>query len=76
MVDREVKRAAGKGIGYDRWVTMHNLKAWSKTFMYLQENDLLSPDKLNATVDAAGAEAREARERYDAAAAAEARTQP
>ena len=76
MVDREVKRAAGKGIGYDRWATMHNLKAWSKTFMYLQENDLLSPDKLNATVDAAGAEARAARERYDAAAAAEARAQP
>ena len=37
MVDREAKRAEGKGIGYDRWATMHNLKAWSKTFMYLQE---------------------------------------
>lgn len=31
--------------------------------------DLLSPDKLSAAVDAAGAEAREARSRYDAAAA-------
>ena len=69
MVDREAKRAEGKGIGYDRWATMHNLKAWSKTFMYLQEHDLLSPDKLSAAVDAAGAEAREARSRYDAAAA-------
>ena len=69
MVDREAKRAEGKGIGYDRWASMHNLKAWSKTFMYLQEHDLLSPDKLSAAVDAAGAEAREARERYDAAAA-------
>ena len=68
MVDREAKRAEGKGIGYDRWATMHNLKAWSKTFMYLQEHDLLSPDKLSAAVDAAGAEAREARSRYDAAA--------
>ncbi len=58
-----------KGIGYDRWATMHNLKAWSKTFLYLQEHDLLSPDKLSAAVDAAGAEAREARSRYDAAAA-------
>ena len=35
MVDREAKRAEGKGIGYDRWASMHNLKAWSKTFMYL-----------------------------------------
>jgi len=35
----------------------------------LQERDLLSPDKVDAAVDAAGAEAREARERYDAAAA-------
>ncbi len=69
MVDREAKRAEGKGIGYDRWASMHNLKVWSKTLMYLQEHDLLSPDKLNAAVDAAGAEAREARSRYDAAAA-------
>ena len=69
MVDREAKRAEGKGIGYDRWASMHNLKAWSKTFMYLQEHDLLSPDKLSAAVDAAGAEARDARSRYDAAAA-------
>ena len=37
--------------------------------MYLQEHDLLSSDKLNAAADAAGAEAREARSRYDAAAA-------
>ena len=69
MVDREAKRAEGKGIGYDRWASMHNLKAWSKTFMYLQEHDLLSPDKLSAAVDAAGTEARDARSRYDAAAA-------
>lgn len=48
MVDREAKRTEGKGIGYDRWASMHNLKAWSKTFMYLQEQDLLSPDKLGA----------------------------
>ena len=61
MVDREAKRAEGKGIGYDRWASMHNRKAWSKTFMYLQEHDLLSPDKLIAAVDAAGAEARDAR---------------
>ena len=56
MVDREAKRTEGKGIGYDRWASMHNLKAWSKTFMYLQEHDLLSPDKLIAAVDVAGAE--------------------
>ena len=27
MVDREAKRAEGKGIGYDRWASMHSLKA-------------------------------------------------
>ena len=27
MVDREAKRTEGKGIGYDRWASMHNLKA-------------------------------------------------
>ena len=37
--------------------------------MCMQEHDLLSPDKLNAAVDAAGTKARKARSRYDAAAA-------
>ena len=69
LIDIQAKLTEGKGIGYDRWASMHNLKAWSKTFMYLQEHDLLSPDKLSAAVDAAGMEAREARSRYDAAAA-------
>ena len=26
MVDREAKRAEGKGVGYDRWAAKHNLK--------------------------------------------------
>jgi len=26
MVDRETKRAEGKGVGYDRWASLLNLK--------------------------------------------------
>ena len=31
MVDREAKRAEGKGVGYDRWAAVHNLKQMAAT---------------------------------------------
>ena len=31
MVDRAAKRAEGKGIGYDRWAAVHNLKQMAAT---------------------------------------------
>ena len=31
MVDREAKRAEGKGVGYDRWAAKHNLKQMAAT---------------------------------------------
>ena len=69
MVDVEAKKAEGKGIGYEKWAKLHNLKEWSKSFLYLQENDLLTPEQIDAAVAEAAAVSREARSRYDAAAA-------
>ena len=33
MVDREAKRAEGKGVGYDRWAAKYNLKPVSYTHL-------------------------------------------
>lgn len=68
MVDVEAKKAEGKGVGYEKWAKLHNLKEWSKSFRYLQENDLLTPEQIEAAVAEAAAVSREARSRYDAAA--------
>lgn len=51
MVDREAKRAEGKGAGYDRWATLHNLKQMVATHNFLMENGLLDLDKLDAAVE-------------------------
>ena len=37
MVDREAKRAEGKGIGYDRWAAVHNLKQMAATMSIYEE---------------------------------------
>ena len=47
MVDREAKRAEGKGVGYDRWASLHNLKQMAATHNFLMENELLDLDKLD-----------------------------
>ncbi len=40
MVDREAKRAEGKGVGYDRWASLHNLKQMAATHNFLMENGI------------------------------------
>ncbi len=44
MVDREAKRAEGKGIGYDRWASMHNLKQMAATVTAYQQYGFSSPE--------------------------------
>ena len=51
MVDREAKRAEGKGAGYDRWASLHNLKQMAATHNFLMENELLDLDKLEVVVE-------------------------
>ena len=62
MVDREAKRAEGKGVGYDRWASLHNLKQMAATHNFLMENELLDIDKLDAAVESSRKALSEARE--------------
>ena len=56
MVDREAKRAEGKGIGYDRWAAVHNLKQMAATVSIYEESGFSSPEELEAALAAASAE--------------------
>ena len=62
MVDREAKRAEGKGVGYDHWASLHNLKQMAATHNFLMENELLDLDKLDAAVESSRKALSEARE--------------
>ena len=62
MVDRETKRAEGKGVGYERWASLHNLKQMAATHNFLMENELLDLDKLDAAVESSRKALSEARE--------------
>ena len=51
LVDIEQKKAEGKGRGYERWATMHNLKQMAATLNVYQEYGFTSPEQLEAAVD-------------------------
>ena len=53
-VDIEAKRAEGKGIGYERWAKVHNLKQMA-TAQFLYETGFSSQDELDAAVATAQA---------------------
>ena len=53
LVDIEQKKAEGKGRGYERWATMHNLKQMAATLNVFQEYGFTSPEQLEAAVDTA-----------------------
>lgn len=53
LVDIQAKFAEGKGGGYERWATKHNLKEMSRTLIYLQEQKISSADELKERADAA-----------------------
>ena len=55
MVNREAKRAEGKGIGYDRWAAVHNLKQMAATMSIYEESGFSSPEELEAALAAASA---------------------
>lgn len=41
LIDIPAKIREGKGVGYERWAKVHNLKALSKALLYLEENGLI-----------------------------------
>ena len=58
MVDREAKRAEGKGVGYDRWAAKHNLKQMAATVTAYQQYGFSSPEELDEACSAAYAAMR------------------
>ena len=56
MVDRAAKRAEGKGVGYDRWAALHNLKQMSATMSLYHQYGFSSPEELDEALTAANAE--------------------
>ena len=55
MVDREAKRAEGKGVGYDRWASLHNLKQMAATVAAMEQYGF-TPDELDAALVSANAD--------------------
>ena len=59
LVDIEQKKAEGKGRGYERWATMHNLKQMAATLNVYQQYGFTSPEQLEAAFDTAYEEMRQ-----------------
>ena len=59
MVDREAKRAEGKGVDYDRWAAKHNLKQMAATVTAYQQYGFSSPEELDEACSAAYAAMQE-----------------
>ena len=55
MVDIAAKRAEGKGKGYEKWATLHNLKQMAATMSIYEESGFFSPEELEAALAAASA---------------------
>ena len=47
LIDIQSRMTEGKGIGYKRWLTKHNLKVMAQTVNLLQEKNLTDEDALN-----------------------------
>ena len=50
LIDIQSKMTEGKGIGYKRWLTKHNLKVMAQTVKLLQEKGLTDEDALNLRI--------------------------
>ena len=59
MVDIAAKKAEGKGRGYEKWATLHNLKQMAATMSIYEESGFSSPEELEAALAAASADLHE-----------------
>ncbi len=55
LIDIQAKLAQGKGVGYERWAKIFNLKEAARTLNFLVENGLTDYDELAARAEQAGA---------------------
>ena len=54
LIDIQSRMTEGKGIGYKRWLTKHNLKVMAQTVKLLQEKGLTDEDALNQRITELG----------------------
>ena len=54
VIDIQAKIDAGKGVGYERWAKIFNLKEAAKTLNFLIDNDLTDYEELMARAEQAG----------------------
>lgn len=54
-VDIEAKRAEGKGVGYERWAKVHNLKQMAKAYATYEQYGFASQEELDAAAATAQA---------------------
>ena len=69
MVDRAAKRAEGKGMGYDRWAAVHNLKQMAATVAAMEQYGY-SPEGLEEALVSANADLQSSAAELKAAEAA------
>ena len=69
MVDRVAKRAEGKGMGYDRWAAVHNLKQMAATVAAMEQYGY-SPEGLDEALVSANADLQSSAAELKAAEAA------
>ena len=62
LIDIQAKLQAGKGVGYEKWAKVFNLKEAAKTLNFLTDNGLTDYDELAARAEEAG-------QKFDAASA-------
>ena len=61
LIDIQAKLNEGKGIGYQKWATVFNLKQMAQTVLYLQEHDMADYSELAAKTDEATAQMEQLR---------------
>ena len=54
LIDIQAKMQAGKGVGYEKWAKLFNLKEAAKTLNFLTDNCLTDYDELTARAGEAG----------------------
>ena len=59
LIDIQKKLSEGKGRGYEKWATIHNLKQMAATLNAYQEYGFTSPEELETALAAAHVELRE-----------------
>ncbi len=60
LIDRDAKRAEGKGFAYDRWAGIFNLKQMSETLLAFNRYGFSSMDEVEEAVSTANANAKQA----------------